>query len=281
MSRFFAFILTAISFSAPAFAQSMLKVKLADNSQFSISVDGRFFNRRGTSITVGDLPAGVHSIRIYSMTSYRDRGYQELYRGRVRTEEGMITNFTYDPYGGNANMQQMAMNQNPNYPNNGYGSRGNGVANNYPENSQRNEAPPAQEPSQQDYTPKTEPEAPVNTAPDVPVVTRDENRPVASPVIVDEGSMTEAKTNKLKTKVSSKKTDTEKLKELKESLQNEKITTYQVSVMMDWFSFESSKLEFAKWAYDITLDKENFEGLGAKFTYKDSEEDLKKFLQSK
>ena len=196
-----------------------------------------------------------------------------IYRGRVRTEGGMMTEFTYDPYGGNTNMQEVALGQGAYPGNNGYSRNNNGADNSYPYNAPQREPAAQDNVNQPDYSPKTEPEA--------PIVTRDENQPAASPVIVDEGSMTDAKISKLKGKVTAKATDTEKLKALKDGLQNERITTYQVSVMMDWFTFENTKLEFAKWAYDITVDKSNFGDLGSKFTYKDSEEDLKKFLQSK
>jgi Domain of unknown function (DUF4476) len=65
---------------------------------------------------------------------------------------------------------------------------------------------------------------------------------------------------------------------LKDELKNDKITTYQVSNIMDWFSFETSKVDFAKWAYNITLDKKYYRDLENKFSYKSYQDDLDKFI---
>ena len=48
--------------------------------------------------------------------------------------------------------------------------------------------------------------------------------------------------------------------------------------MMDLFTFEATKVEFAKWAYQITVDTEYFIDLESKFAYKTSQDDLDKFL---
>ena len=66
---------------------------------------------------------------------------------------------------------------------------------------------------------------------------------------------------------------------LKDGLNGEKITTDQVSVMMDWFNFEATKVDFAKWAYPNTVDKENFISLENKFSYKNYQDDLDKFIK--
>jgi hypothetical protein len=178
----------------------------------------------------------------------------------------MITNFTSDTYGGSTSIQQMPLGDNstPGYTTNNQVTH----INNEPRSDDRRNNGTS---DRNDITPAVADDA-------APV---DNGKPVASPDIIDEGTMTEPKTNKLKTRVTAKSTDTERLKTIKEALKGEKVSTYQVSVMMDWFSFENSKLDFAKWAYDITMDKDHYSDLVAKFTYKDSEEDLRKFLQSK
>jgi len=71
------------------------------------------------------------------------------------------------------------------------------------------------------------------------------------------------------------------MKVLKDALANETFVTYQVGNMMDWFSFESSKVDFAEWAYTKTVDKENFTDLENKLTYKNYRDDLDKFIKSK
>jgi hypothetical protein len=255
-------------------------VHLTDNSPITVSVDGRYFNKRGTSVTVGDLPPGTHTLRIYGGRSAYGRGGSELvYKGRIPTAMGQKTDFMYDPYSGNGTARNEEI-----------GSYNNGQANgsNYHSNEpDRSGDDVYGRSNSNNNNTDNNSYAPQNNAGDIPPTTttppanNNSDMPVASPVIVDEGSMTTGRTSKLKSKVTSKKTDTEKLKVLKEELKNERVTTYQVSVMMDWLSFESSRLDFAKWAYDITGDKEAYSGLGAKFSYKESEKELNDFLQTK
>ncbi len=229
-------------------AQSSLKVRLADNSPINVAVDGRYFNKRGTSVTVGDLPPGRHFVQIYAMTSNRrGRSREEIiYEGKVRTSDGIVSILTYDPESRNREITEMDFNtfkenRMPPYVN---GTNDNVNQHNDYDNSGYNN----------------------NAVQPAPSVT---------------GSLTEAKIDQLKTNVTTKKTDTEKATFLKNELKDEQITTSQVATMFDWFSFESSKEEFAEWAYSITVDKDAYGSLEAKFTYKNYQDDLIKFLKTK
>lgn len=259
MKKLWIVLLLAVGITS-AEAQSMLRVHLTDNTPVNVAVDGRYFNKRGTGVTVGDLPPGRHLLQIYQATQdRRGRTFQDvIYEGKVKTYNGMISLFTYDPASNGIDIQQQDINtysnnlppeaqgQNQNqrqYNNNGY----NGNQDNYAGNNDNNDA-----------------------APDI------------SPVSADKiGTLTDTKIDALKNKVAAKNTDTEKMKLLKDGLKDEKMTTNQVGVMIDWFGFESSKVDFAKWAYDNTVDNEYFSDLDAKFTYKNYQEDLDKFIQSK
>jgi hypothetical protein len=243
-----------------AFAQSMLKVRLADSSQFNISVDGRYFNRRGTSITVGDLPPGPHSLRIFALSvDRRGRGHEDVvFDGRVKTHNGMATLFVYDYNSDQVDETEQDMNNFPAPPphsngqrfrdqyvddgdNNGAGGYNNNSSNNNYNNNGNGGQPPA---------------APVAT-----------------------GTLTQAKMDDLKAQVAAKETDVTKTALLKDALKDEKITTSQVSDIMDWFLFESSKVDFAKWAYPITVDHDNYASLENKFQYKASQDDLDGFIK--
>ena len=48
---------------------------------------------------------------------------------------------------------------------------------------------------------------------------------------------------------------------------------------MDFFNFEDSKVQFAKWAYPNTVDKENFATLESKLSYQNYVDDLDKFIK--
>ena len=249
-----------------AHAQSSIKVRLSDNSPFNVAVDGRYFNKRGTSVTVGDLPPGRHRVQIYClMNNRRGRGREEIiYEGNVRTSEGMVSILSYDPISRNREITEMDFNTfNANRPapySNGMNNPGNqdNKRNNYNQeiNSRQNNGYNQNNNTQQN----------------------DNYRQPAPPVT---GSLTDAKIDQLKTNVAAKKTDTEKTTFLKGELKDEQITTSQVSTMMDWLSFESSKEEFAEWAYSITVDKDAYGSLDNKFSYKNYQDDLDKFLKSK
>lgn len=247
-------------------AQSMLKVRLADNAQFKVAVDGRYFNKLGTSITVGDLPYGRHTVKIYTYTqSRRGRTFEELiYTGSIKTYEGMISLFVLDPYTKETRVSEeeidaYGINQPaPNSP---------GRNDRYIGTTGKFDTEPANKPN-------------TNTA-----TNNDDNyvppaSPVASPVSADMlGTLTDAEQQKLKTKVEGKPTDTDRLLLIKSSLKNEKVTTMQVSDMMDWFTFESSKVDFVKWAYTITVDKEFYGDLAGKFAFKNSQDELNQFIR--
>ena len=126
---FFVALATGITTS---FAQSMLKVSMTDRSVINVSVDGRYFNKSGQSVTVGDLPSGKHYIQIFATSEdRRGRARQEIvYDGKVKTSQGLITVFVYDPNSGQADIQQQDMSTyvppvdnnppvNGNYSNNG------------------------------------------------------------------------------------------------------------------------------------------------------------------
>ena len=242
-----------------AIAQSLLKVLLTDNTPINVSVDGRYFNKRGTSVTVGDLPPGRHTLLIYVIQQdRRGRGHEEvIYRGKVNTMEGLVTIFSYDPNSRATNFETQDMNT---------FTIPREVPQPSPVNDQNNAGYPAQ----------TENNSANNNDNNAEPAS-----PVASPVSAENlGTLTDSKTTELKTLVDAKKTDVEKMKVLQNALASEKITTNQVALFMDWFSFESSKVDFAKWAYTYTVDKENFISLENKLTYKNYEDDLDKFIKS-
>ncbi len=240
-----------VACSTMAAAQSMLKVRLADNSVINIAVDDRYFNKKGTSVTMGDLPPGRHRITIYTVVQTRNgRGHEQVvYSGKIETHNGNVTLFTYDADNQQTDIQEQDMNsftQN-NPPPNGPGNYNNAPqpGNNYSDNYNNNRGQQFNQPSRQLVSP----------------------------------TLTDVKIDQLKTRVMDKKTDTERMKLMKDALSSEKMTTDQVSAMMDWYNFEDSKVEFAKWTYPNTVDKENFPSLENKLTYKDYVDDLDKFIK--
>lgn len=271
MKKIASLILLVLAVLSQSFAQSVLRVRLADNSRFNISVNGRYFDRKGTSITVGDLPAGNHYVKIFKVTYDRwgraiDR---TIFQGTVRTRNGMVSQMVYDPYA-----RRMGVNLVPD--NNIVASRTN---DNYTEqrNNTYNDVPEPSRMAKQNRTSEENEPAPANA---ISERNRTQsNQPVASPV--PEGTLTESKMEALKNKVDAQKTDTEKLKMLKSELRKETLTTFQLGAMLDWLLFESTKVELAKWAYYITEDKDFFTDIYGKFSYQSSKDELKQFVDNK
>lgn len=237
-------------------AQSMLKVRLADNRPINVSLDGRYFNKRGTSVTVGDLPYGRHMLKIFSMgQNRRGRAYEEVvFHGWVETYEGMITIFYFDPYTGQRDAREEYISNYKQYmPPAGTGEWRGEMGGNSQDYSRSNAPADNQQPAS----------------------------PVASPAPPESlPTLENSRLDKLKAKTAAKKADTEKMNLLKDALKNETLSTEQVGMIMAWFSFESSKVEFAEWAYTKAVDKEVYADLQNKLSYKNYQEEFDKFLKS-
>ena len=60
-----------------AIAQCLLKVSLTNRQVINVAVDGRYFNKRGTSVTIGDLPPGNHYMQVYGIERKRNGKLRE------------------------------------------------------------------------------------------------------------------------------------------------------------------------------------------------------------
>ena len=270
MKKIAFFVLALALSSSTVFGQSMLRISLSDRTLITVAVDGRYFNTRGQSVTVGDLPPGKHWVQIYVATEGR-RNVREnvVYEGKVKTYYGQTTLFTYDYNADNIAIAQQDMNAQQAQQNNGYNNNpgynnSNGYDNGYNGSTQQNTQPPAQDNT--GYTDNSNQPA---------------ASPAASPVADDITTEGKAKLAKLQKKVAAKTTDTEKLKALQSALKAEMVNCAQVRYMMDWFNFESTKVEFAEWAYDHVTDPQNFATISDMFTYSNYKDELDNFVKSK
>lgn len=292
MKQFLITLLASATGLTPAMAQSMLKVSLTDRRPISVSVDGRHFRKTGESVTVNDLPKGRHYVVVYVTETLRDGRQADgvIWEGTVKTYRGEMSVCLVDPHTREANVTEQDMYYGPdgqqynNYNLNNYDNKNDGGYN-QPDNA----TPPgnmynrdnAASPPAENTMPDNENLSPV---PD--------GSPVASPVSsYDEDELlgnkkgkTEkgaAKIDRVKKKVNEKGTDTDKLNTAKTALTNSTMTTADVMSLMDCFNFESTKLEFAEWAYDKTSDKNNFKKVKQKLTMKNYKEEMDAFLKTK
>lgn len=84
----------------------------------------------------------------------------------------------------------------------------------------------------------------------------------------------------IKASIESKSFETTKLEIAKQVLGQRCMTAGQVTEMMNCFDFESTKLDFAKFAYGRTFDLGNFYMVNDAFTFESSITDLNRYISS-
>lgn len=84
-----------------------------------------------------------------------------------------------------------------------------------------------------------------------------------------------------KKSISSKSFEDTKLQVAKQVAKNNCLNTTQVKEIMALFSFEDSKLDFAKNAYDRTVDKKNYYKVGDAFGFSSSVDELNEYIDKK
>ncbi len=85
---------------------------------------------------------------------------------------------------------------------------------------------------------------------------------------------------RLKTTIDSKSFEDSKLTISKQVLNNNCLLTSQVKDIMLLFSFEATRLDFAKYAYGYTYDLGNYYLVNDAFTFESSIDDLNNYIGS-
>lgn len=83
-----------------------------------------------------------------------------------------------------------------------------------------------------------------------------------------------------KSSIKSKSFEDSKMTMAKQVIKNNCLTTAQVKEIMEIFSFEETKLDLAKFAYDRTVDPNNYYKLNDAFTFESTIEELDKYIES-
>ncbi len=108
------------------------------------------------------------------------------------------------------------------------------------------------------------------------------NRPVPGPVGPPPCIVNADEFGQIKETISKESFNSTKLTLAKQIIRSKNcFTTMQVSEMVRLFSFEDSRLELAKFAYDFTIDKENYYKVADAFSFSSSKEELMRFLEEK
>ena len=235
------------------FAQkgATLRVRLSTNQKLSLAIDDRYYEKRGNSLTVGNIPAGKHYLKVYSLRvgQRSARGRANLvYSGYVvlkpnsfnaavvdpmQRKLSMRTTTTYDRPG-NDDVYQNWNDRHDDHYNDQYDDRYNDRDDRW--NDRYN----------------------------------DNGNVMKNEDVTDLGA-----------RVKDRITDSDKQQLMQSVLSNRTYYTDQLRTMIGWLGFESTKLEFAKWAYDNAIDKENYWKLEDVFSFSSSKNDLNEYIQGR
>lgn len=103
----------------------------------------------------------------------------------------------------------------------------------------------------------------------------------AQPVGRCASSMASASFTKAKDNISSNSFEDSKMTVAKQVTKANCMTAAQIAEIMGLFSFEDSKLQYAKYAYDYCFNQGDYYEVNAAFTFESSIEDLNQYLESK
>ncbi len=92
--------------------------------------------------------------------------------------------------------------------------------------------------------------------------------------------MAQADFDALKATIAAKGFESSKLTIAAQALQSNRMTARQVKELMDMMSFESTKLQIAKYAYSRVADKQNFYLVHDAFAFSSSSDELVKYIST-
>lgn len=105
--------------------------------------------------------------------------------------------------------------------------------------------------------------------------------PAVTPMPVQAQPLNQAEFAEWKKAVANQSFSEPKMQVVKIGLSSNWVTTEQVRELMQLFSFESSKLELAKLAYEKTVDRNRYYAVNSEFSFSSSVDELTKFLLAK
>jgi hypothetical protein len=255
MKRIIAAIIVILAY-LPVMAQEgrgAIQVRLKDNNPLTVVIDGRHYRRYGNTLTIGNLPEGRHELKVYRFypsndARYRDFGYNRsharlVYRGKIRVEAGRMYYCSVDPQYNTMNVRESGM------------VALEGDAGNYPIRS----------------------ESVFSDSPNA--IEEQSGRGIAYPEQINLLKATQMEA--LRQSVVTKPGDLDKLKQMQQYLEHRSMESAQVVTMLEWLNFESTRLEFAKWAYSKVVDQDNYHLVSGKLEYADSKEALEQSISGK
>jgi hypothetical protein len=243
-----AFLLAVLPALFAQDGRSIVRVRLSDNTPLRIAIDGKAYNDEGKVVTVDNITAGRHKLKVF-VPAKSGRGNRTLvYQGDFKVEPGTYSYFVVDRYKGTVR-----------------------VSTGYRSNLDRDVKDPIDRgryPNDKDrgYNDRTDQDR----------YDRGDDRHDRR-----RNALTSSDMDDLQVRVSGRMHNDGKVHLMKSVLQDHTYTTAQVRTMLSWLSFDDSKLQLAKIAYANVVDKKNYWKLEDSFSFSSTREDFSEYLTAR
>jgi hypothetical protein len=242
MKKFFTLLVSSLfSISLFAFDGSHLSIYKNNNTmKLKIEVDGQKVVMTGNSITLTNLPEGNHNLRIF-----REKGNADFRSSFARVYEII---YATSVYLGKAYQVDITIN-----------GSGRVIVDAY----RIDEGDDCYDGTNGGYGHKEGDE-----------MTNGAGRSDGNSNVMSIGEF-----NQLKEQISKEWFETNRLTSVKTIIDKYNFTTRQVADLMFLFTFESNRLDIAKYAYCSTVDKQNYFKLNDMLTFSSSKDELARFIR--
>jgi hypothetical protein len=273
--------------SFAAWKSGMLRLRHEMGRSISVTIDGRNFNKIGKSITVGDLTPGNHRIKIYKYNT-NGHGYFNgilIYQGSINVRPGRIyygvvsneglnveENCCLDDYGHWNNNDNWDLDEN--YVDENSHSQGDDNSWNHNQQSNHHNGDSWSHSQQSNHHDEDD------TWNNNHQWNQNNNHDNYTDHSWDSynGQMSESRFLLLIEQIRKASFESSKESVAKQGLKLNKITCAQLLRILNEFSFESTKLQFAKDAYKSVVDRNNYFMINDAFTFQSSKDEMKEFL---
>lgn len=252
MKHFF-FLLFFLGGALASFAQMNGRgaITVISPQPVMIAIDNRLYEAAGTELTIGNIPRGTHELKIYQVRNRHGSmrpGYL-LFRTYVRLRPDQHLLAQYSARYGTLRIRKQS---------DGGEFRGN-----------------------ERVRPEVDTEGYNSAEDDVYSGLLEAPQPAQAAGAAQEPSyaLTSAQLRDLRVAIGKLPYDTDKKQRLESVLGMKTYTVAQLREMAGWLEFEADRLDFLKWAYTNTSDKEQYGQLDALFRYESSKQELRAYVQ--
>jgi hypothetical protein len=289
--------------------RATIKIRDGEGRRITVSIDGKRFPQNGKILTIGDVPTGMHKIKVYLYqlvaNNYApNNGYNNnnrnmataklIYSGRMMAKPGTIYRCTVDDFEGmsiseyccNTN-NNLYFNYNDNtdqyYDNDvNWSDAWNGIVDNTWNNNNQNNQWNHQD-GDHDHHDYNNNQNNYNNNNQNNYNNNNQNNPNNynnNPNAYSPNSMNATSFANFKRTIQNSSFDSSKETLVKSQLANNWITSSQLIEIVELFSFESGKLDIAKFGATRVIDRNNLFNVYNSFTFESSKTEFANFIST-